>query len=52
MGHENYEAMNEELRKDEKKLGVSALLIFIKLEYHKKTRKGPFCSFPSSFELG
>ena len=25
MGHENYEAMNEELRKDEKKLGVSTL---------------------------
>ena len=50
LGSEGYEAMNEELRKDEKKLSVSFHLKFIFIEYYQKTRKSPFCSFSPTFE--
>ena len=49
------EAISEELRKDEKKLGVSSTAFgtnCIIIEHHQEVRKGAICGFPLALEFG
>ena len=52
MGSENYEAASEELKKDEKKLGVSSSFpmlfnpfFIFQIEHHQEARKSIVCGF-------
>lgn len=53
MGSENYEAASEELKKDEKKLGVSSSFpmlfnpfFIFQIEHHQEARESIVCGFP------